>query len=107
MTLFENVRHGTATPKAHSHMVLKDKRRPWLHTVRICAHGAHVKVGTAKNRRTICALMLDEMAIRKHIQFADGEYHSYVDVGNGQQDDSAPMAKYALVLMVVSRLDTF
>ena len=66
------------------------------------ALAAQVKVDTAKNRRTICALMLDEMAIRKHIQFADGEYHGFVDVGNGQQDDSAPMAKYALVLMAVS-----
>ena len=66
------------------------------------ALAAQVKVDTAKNRRTICALMLDEMAIRKHIQFADGEYHGFVDVGNGQQDDSAPIAKDALVLMVVS-----
>ena len=60
------------------------------------ALAAQVKVDTAKNRGTICTLMLDEMAIRKHIQFG------FVDVGNGQQDDSAPMAKDALVLMVVS-----
>ena len=66
------------------------------------ALSAQVKEDASKDRQTICSLMLDEMAIRKHVQFANGEYHGFVDVGNGQQDDSAPSAKDALVLMAVS-----
>ena len=66
------------------------------------ALSAQVKENARKDRQTICALMLDKMATRKHVQFANGEYHGFVDVGNGQQDYSTPLAKDAFVLMVVS-----
>ena len=61
-----------------------------------------MKEDASNGRQTICSLMLDEMAIRKHVQFVNGEYHGFVDVGNHQQDDSAPLAKDALALMAVS-----
>ncbi|PIK43542.1 putative THAP domain-containing protein 9-like [Apostichopus japonicus] len=46
--------------------------------------------------------MLDEVAIRKHVEYAHGQFHGYVDIGSGNSDDSAPVAKDALVLMAVS-----
>ena len=46
--------------------------------------------------------MLDEMAIRKQVEFMNNRYHGFVDIGNGlTADDSTPMAKDALVLMAV------
>lgn len=56
----------------------------------------------AKGKETICAIMLDEMAIKKHVEFANGRYYGYADIGNGEFDDSTPVAKDVLVLMAVS-----
>ena len=50
----------------------------------LAALSAQVKEEASKDRKTNC------------------EYHGFVDVGNGQQDDSAPLAKDTLVLMAVS-----
>ena len=55
-----------------------------------------------EGRETLCSLMLDEMAVRKQVEFANNRYHGFVDIGNGEVNDSAPMAKDALVLMAVS-----
>jgi len=52
-------------------------------------------------QETICSVMLDEMAIRKHVEYVNGRYHGYVDIGAGFFDDATPMAKDALVLMAV------
>lgn len=62
----------------------------------------HVEEGRNEGKQTVCALMMDEMAIRKHVEYAEGKFHGYVDVGCGRVDDSLPVAKDALVLMVVS-----
>lgn len=59
------------------------------------------KENSQKGEKTICAVMLDEMAIRKHVEYSNGKYHGYVDVGTGVYDDATPMAKDALVLMAV------
>ena len=53
-------------------------------------------------KKVICSLMLDEMAIRKHISWDGNRFCGYVDVGNGIEDDTSPVAKEALVFMVVS-----
>ena len=63
---------------------------------------ARAKDNKAKGKETICAIMLDEMAIKKHVEFANGRYHGFVDIGNGEFDDSTPVAKDVLVLMAVS-----
>ena len=60
------------------------------------------KEGEQKGKRVIVALMLDEMAIRKHVEFSNGKFHGFVDVGAGVTSDSAPLAKDALVLMAVA-----
>ena len=66
------------------------------------ALAAQVKVDAMNDRRTVCALMLDEMAIRRHVEYVNGEYSGFVDIRNGLHDDPAPLAKEALVLMAVS-----
>ena len=66
------------------------------------ALSAQVKTDAESNRRTVCSLMLDEMAIRRHVEYISGEYSGFVDIGNSQYDDSVPLAKDALVLMAVS-----
>ena len=49
----------------------------------------------------VCALMLDEMAIKKHVQWDGTRFHGYVDVGTECDDDTNPVATEALVFMVV------
>ena len=42
------------------------------------------------NQEVVCALMPDEMAIRKHIEWDGKQFHGYVDLGTGINDDSLP-----------------
>ena len=59
-----------------------------------------IKKDAGKN--VICSLMIDEMAIKKHASRDGKKYPGYVDLGNDvEDDDSAPLAKDALVFMVV------
>jgi len=50
----------------------------------------------------ICNLTLDEMAIRKQIEWDGKQFRGYVDIGTGVQDDTLPPATEALVFMVVA-----
>lgn len=49
-----------------------------------------------------CALVVDEIAIRRQVEWDGKEYVGYVDVGTGVADDELPVAKEALVYMLVS-----
>ncbi|KAJ4931499.1 hypothetical protein JOQ06_025794, partial [Pogonophryne albipinna] len=60
-----------------------------------------------EGKETLCALMMDEVSIRKHVEYAAGKFHGYVDLGCGIVDDSLPPAKDALVLMVVAIDDSW
>eukprot|EP00794_Sanderia_malayensis_P021103 gene21103-23164_t len=62
-----------------------------------------VKVAEAESvgQNIVCSLMLDEMAIKKHVSWDGNKYRGYVDFGNGIDDDSSPVAKDALVFMAV------
>ena len=52
-------------------------------------------------QETVCTLMLDEMAIRRHVAWNGEKYHGF-DLGCGvDDDDSLSVAKDALVIMVV------
>ena len=53
-------------------------------------------------KEVLCSLMLDEMSIKKHVSWDGYKYQGYVDLGNGADDDSLPLANDALVFMVVS-----
>ncbi|KAJ8246096.1 hypothetical protein GJAV_G00263610 [Gymnothorax javanicus] len=63
---------------------------------------AHAKDRKKEGKETLCALIMYEMAIHKHVEYAAGKFHGYVDLGTGIVDDSLPPAKDAFVLMVVS-----
>ncbi len=67
-----------------------------------CAIQAHAQDRTKEGKETICALMMDEMAIRKHVELSAGKFHGYVDLGCGTVDDSLPPARDALVIMAVA-----
>ena len=61
------------------------------------------KVSQNAHDPVICSLMLDEMAIKKHIAWDGERYRGYVDIGNNVvDDDSNPVAKDVIVFMVVS-----
>ena len=60
-----------------------------------------------EGKETLCALMMDEVSIRKHVEYAAGKFHGYVDLGCGVVNDSLPPAKDALVLMVVAIDDSW
>ena len=52
--------------------------------------------------------MIDEMAIKKHVSWNGKKFRGYVDLGNEvEDDDSAPIAKDALVFMVVGVNETW
>eukprot|EP00112_Aurelia_sp_Birch-Aquarium-sp1_P019768 Seg4956.1 transcript_id=Seg4956.1/GoldUCD/mRNA.D3Y31 product="DNA transposase THAP9" protein_id=Seg4956.1/GoldUCD/D3Y31 len=67
------------------------------------ALSAKVQEAEKEGKTVLCSLMLDEMAIKKHVSWDGKRFRGYVDLGNGvEDDDSSPVAKDALVLMVVS-----
>ena len=61
------------------------------------------KVNEAKfnGKEVLCSLMIDEMSIKKHLEFDGNKTVGFVDIGSGITDDSAPPATEALVFMVV------
>ena len=65
---------------------------------------AKVLAGRRDGQELVCSLMLDEMSIRKHVQWDGkaGKYRGFVDLGTKIDDDSLPEATEALVFMAVS-----
>jgi len=63
-----------------------------------------VKVAEAEadGKQVICSLMMDEMAIRKKVEWSGQKYHGFVDLGTEMDDDSLPEAKEALVFLLVA-----
>lgn len=47
------------------------------------------------------ALMMDEMAIRQHVEFDGKSFHGYVNFGTEEGDDTLPVASNVLVFLVV------
>lgn len=48
-----------------------------------------------------CSLILDEMAIRQHIEYDGKQFQGYVDMGTGNNNDCRDVAKEVLVFMLV------
>ena len=63
---------------------------------------AKVLAAKRDGQKVVCALMLDEMSIRKHVQWDGKKYRGFVDLGTDIDDDSLPEATEALVFMAVS-----
>ena len=54
-----------------------------------------------KNNEVFVALMIDEMAIRKSVEWDGKKLVGFVDLGTDIDDDTTPVATEALVFMVV------
>ena len=49
-------------------------------------------------KKLVCSLMIDEIAIKKHVSWDGKKFRGYINLGNDVEDDSsAPTAKDALV----------
>jgi hypothetical protein len=58
-------------------------------------------------KRLICALMLDEVAIRQQTEWDGKQYHGYIDMGTGLYNVAMPLATEALTFMLVAVNDSF
>lgn len=63
---------------------------------------ARVEQRKSEDKQVICSLMIDEMAIKKHVEWDGKRFLGYADIGTGIEDDTTPVAGEALVFMVVS-----
>ena len=64
------------------------------------ALSAKVQEAEKDGKTVLCSLMLDEMAIKKHVSWDGKRFRGYVDLGNGvEDDDSSPVAKDAIVFL--------
>ena len=68
----------------------------------LAALKAKVLAAKRDNQEVVCALMLDEVSIRKHVEWDGKQFRGYVDLGTGINDDSLPKATDALVFMAVA-----
>jgi len=62
----------------------------------------HVKRAKSNDKEVLCNLTLDEMSIRKHIEWDGARFRGYVDIGTETDDDTLPAATEALVFMLVA-----
>ena len=62
------------------------------------------RVEEAKKNKSdvICGLMVDELPIRKHLEWDGHKLLGFTDIGNGIEDDSSAFACEALTFMAVS-----
>ena len=58
-------------------------------------------------KRMVCALVMDEIAILQQVEWDGKVYHGYINMGSELDDDSLPIAKEALMFMVVGINDSF
>ncbi|CAL1284430.1 unnamed protein product [Larinioides sclopetarius] len=54
------------------------------------------------NKRVLCALMVDEMSIKKHIEWDGKKFCGYVDLGTDIDDDQMPIATQAYTFLLNS-----
>lgn len=59
--------------------------------------------GAAGNGKSLlCNLVMDEVAIRQHVEWDGRKYHGFIDMGTQLDSDTLPIAKDALTFMVVA-----
>lgn len=63
-----------------------------------------VKADAAGNtgKPLLCSLLMDEVAIRQHVEWDGKKYHGYIDMGTELDHDCLPVAREALTFMVVA-----
>ena len=66
------------------------------------------RVKEADGKPVLCSLMVDEMSIRKHVQWDGTKFRGYVDTGSGDcGDETSALASEALVYMLVALDDSW
>lgn len=60
-----------------------------------------LKKYTEINKNTIISLIIDEMSIRKHLEWDGKKYHGYINYGIDNDNDQIPIAKEVFVIMAV------
>ncbi|ELU02499.1 hypothetical protein CAPTEDRAFT_200991 [Capitella teleta] len=66
-----------------------------------CAVASRALRIRAKSQQLVCALMMDEMAIRQKMEWKGKQFIGRIDMGTDVIGDSMPLAKEALAMMVV------
>lgn len=61
-----------------------------------------VKNAREKNEIILCSLIIDEVAIRKKVEWFKNEYVGYINFGKKMNDSHVPEASSAIVLMLVA-----
>ena len=86
--------------------ILAEKNEALKKRLKISQHktGRYKTKSCAKRdgQEVVCTLMLDEMAIRKIVEWEGKQMHGYVDLGTGTNDNSLPVATDVLVYMAVA-----
>ena len=62
----------------------------------LAALKAKVLAAKRDNQEVVCALMLDEMSIRKHVEWDGKRFRGFGDLGTNINDDSLPEAKVSV-----------
>lgn len=57
---------------------------------------------SANGKQLLCSSVIDEVAIRQHVEWDGKKYHGYIDMGTQLDSDTLPIAKNALTCMVVA-----
>lgn len=63
---------------------------------------AKVLAAARDKQQVVCGLLMDEMSIKKHVEWDGKRFRGFVDLGTAVDDDSVATAKDAFVFMVVS-----
>lgn len=63
----------------------------------------------SKQKQLVCALMVDEIAIRKHVEWDQyrNRFIGFIDCGSKADEENLPIAKEAIVFMIVSVNDNW
>lgn len=61
----------------------------------------------SSSKENVFSLIMDEIAIRQHVEWDDNKYHGFIDMRTDPDDDCLPVAKEAFTFMVVSHRSAF
>ena len=86
---------GLPSPSVIRSWYSKIEGDPGFTKATFSALAAKVCASRQSGGNVICSLMLDEMSIKKHVEWNGKEFNGFVDLGTGVKDDSLPAASNA------------
>ena len=98
-TLLNSLPHVATIRKWFSNI----EGRPGFSSLSLKLLEAKVTKQREKDAEVLVAVMLDDMALRKEVEFdvSDSQFKGFVDIGNGPSEQSSIPARDVLVIMVV------